>query len=174
MHMPVEGELRPLTPRIETSAGTYHTNLYDDQATLSIKAVAGGFEAVSAGALRNDSGGTSGTTFTWSHQFQTASYTKEAQVSSPAGVQIVEPFVDNPGNQYALDGANRFRISLADGREWQLEVVSSNGAYQLVAGQDRDKYWQPFPGVEAYPLVIRLQGAAGTPQTIRYTVSQVR
>jgi len=171
LHMPIEAALLPLTPRIETTAGTYYTNVYDDKATLSMSASTDGTDAVATGALKSIAGAASGTTFTWSYQFGKDSYTKEVTVSSGTNVRIVEPFVDNTGNQYELQGTDTFRITTVGGGVWQVKVVSSTGPYELVAGEDRAKYWSPFPGLDCYPLAIKLS-AAGT-NKIKYTVSQV-
>src|SRR5688572_27895942 len=47
-HMPVEGQLLPLTPRVESTTGTYSTNLYDDQATLAATQDASGSHVTTA------------------------------------------------------------------------------------------------------------------------------
>ncbi|MDB5051912.1 MAG: hypothetical protein JWO30_4983 [Fibrobacteres bacterium] len=170
MHMPTEGALLPLTARIEKPGTPYYANLYDEKATLGVVAEAGGFKATSAGALRDANGASSGTGFTWIHRFQADSYSSEVTVTSPTGVRIVEPFVDNAGNQYALAGDSLFRITTAEGGVWELRVTSSTSPVTLVSGEDRTKYWSPFPGLECYPLIIKLSGTGS--QTVKYTVSQ--
>jgi hypothetical protein len=171
LHMPIEATLLPLTPRIETSSGTYYTNVYDDKATLSMSAAADGTQAISTGALKSATGAASGTTFSWSYQFGKDFYTKEVTVSSATNIRIVEPFVDNTGNQYEVQGTDTLKITAANGGVWQVKVVSSTGAYELAAGEDRAKYWSPFPGIDCYPLVFKLSGAGSS--KIKYTVSQV-
>jgi hypothetical protein len=172
LHMPIEGALLPLTPRVETSGGTYFTNVYDDTATLAMSQTSGAVQAVASGALRDMNGVTSGITFSWSYEFDANSYSKELQISSSNGVRIVEPFVDNPGNTYAVQGNDTFQISTQTGGIWQVKVVSSTGPYQLVAGQDQAKYWSPFPGVQCYPLIIAPTGNQAGSYTIKYTVTR--
>jgi hypothetical protein len=170
-HMPIEGDLLPLTPRIETTTGTYYASCLDDQATLDVSQGAGGIMASAKGVLRAIAGAASPITFGWSYEFGASSYSKEVTISSPTGVRIVEPFVDNPGNTYALEGSDTFKITTPAG-VWQVKVDSSSGTYQLTAGTDREKYWAPFPGIDAYPLVIAPTGGAGS-YKIKYTVSRV-
>ncbi|HXI56722.1 MAG TPA: hypothetical protein VNO55_11725 [Polyangia bacterium] len=172
LHMPTEGDLLPLTARIETTGGALSTNLYDDQAKLSVKSNADGAEATATGTLRDVNGGGSGTTFTWAYLFTRDSYSKEVTISTARGVRIVEPFVDVTGNQYALLGTDGFQITTAGGGTWTVKVVSSSGAYQLTAGTDRARYWSPFPGVDAYPLIITPDASATAPFKIKYTISK--
>ena len=93
-------------------------------------------------------------------------------MSSAGGLRIVEPFVHNPGTTYQVKGTDTFQILAPGGHVWQLKVVSSTGAYQLVAGESQAQYWSPFPGFDGYPLVIVLGGTGSA--TIRYTVTQVQ
>jgi hypothetical protein len=172
LHMPIETALLPLTPRVETISGTYSTNLYDDAAQLSMTQAEALVHATATGALKSVTGVASGTTFSWSYEFGAASYSKELQVSSPANLRIVEPFVNNAGNTYQVKGTDTFQITAAGGGVWLLKVVSSTGPYQLVAGDRQAQYWSPFPGLDAYPLTINLGPTAGGTYTIKYTVSQ--
>lgn len=172
LHMPNEGVLLPLTPRIETTSGGYATNVYDDKAMLTVSAVADGMQAKATGALKTVAGATSGTTFTWTYQFGKDTYSKEVDVSSATNVRIVEPFVDNTGNQYVMQGTDTMQIVTQGGATWQFKVMSSSCTYSLVGGVDRAKYWSPFPGVDAYPLAITLAGAG--PCKISYAISQIK
>jgi hypothetical protein len=170
--MPIETALLPLTPRVETISGTYSTNLYDDVAQLSMTQTGALVHATATGALKSVTGAPSGITFSWSYEFAAASYSKELQVSSPANLRIVEPFVNNPGNTYQVKGTDTFQITAPGGGVWLLKVVSSTGPYQLLAGDRQAQYWSPFPGLDAYPLTINLGPTTGGAFTIKYTVSQ--
>ncbi len=167
-HMPDGIDPLPLTPRIETTSGPYSTNLFDPDANLQVAKSPSAVEVVSSGALRSK-GGDIGPSFTWTHAFSKDSYSKKVELSSAAGVQVVEPFVDNPGNSYVLDGDDTFVITAEDGRQWQLKIESSNVPYTLSHGDQRKRYYHPFPGVNGYPLTIQL-GSSG-PATFKYTVS---
>jgi hypothetical protein len=172
LHMPIEATLLPLTPRVETVSGTYYANILDDQAMLTMSTSPDGVQATASGVLRSVAGAASPTTFRWSYTFGAASYTKELTVSAASGLRIVEPFVDNPGTTFELKGTDTFQISPPGGHVWQLQVVSSTGSYQLVAGENQSQYWIPFPGVDGYPLSIVLGGAGSA--TIKYTVTEIQ
>lgn len=171
-HMPIEQNLLPLTPRVETVTGAYNSNLYDDKATLAIMQDASGVHATTGGALKNISGASSGTTFKWTYDFGPNSYTKQLEVSAGKGLRIVEPFVDDTGNQYKLEGTDTFVITTQAGSEYRLKVISSSAPYTLTAGTDRARFWSPFPGLDCYPLTIALSDAAN--YSIKYTVSQTK
>ncbi len=174
LHMPTEGALLPLTPRVETTAGTYYTSVFDDSATLSMTPAPGGALAAASGVLRDVNGVSSGTQFSWSYEFDASSYSKEVQVSSATHIQIVEPFVDEPGNEYTLVGSDTFQISTATGGVWQVKVVSSSGPYSLAIGTNQASYWSPFPAFQCYPLLITPGGDNAGSYTIKYTVSRTQ
>jgi hypothetical protein len=167
-HMPKGIDPLPLTPRIETVAEPYLANLFDATASLEVTSSQAPFELVSSGALRGMKEET-GSAFTWTHSFSADAYTKTVRVESCEGLRITEPFVDNPGNSYALDGDDTFVITQNDGKQWQLKVESGDVPFTLSHGEQRERYYFPFPGFNAYPLSIRLQGDG--PATITYTIS---
>ncbi len=167
-HMPDGIDPLPLTPRIETTSGPYFSNLFDPDADLKVAKSHSSIEVVSSGALRSIDGDT-GSAFIWKHAFAKDSYSKTVVLASAAGVQIVEPFVDNPGNSYALERDDTFVITARDGEQWQLKIESSSVPYTLSHGDQRERYYHPFPGVNAYPLIIRLQSSGSA--TITYRIS---
>src|SRR5258708_22132928 len=169
--MPFEGPLLPLTARIETTTGAYATNLYDDRAAVSVKTTADGAQATATGTLRDVGGAATPTTFTWDYQFTGNGFSKEATLSTARGLRIVEPFVDLDGNQYAVVGADTFTITTTGSGVWTVKVVSSSGAYALAGGENRARYWCPFPGTDAYPLIITPDPGAAAPFKIKYTVT---
>jgi hypothetical protein len=167
-HMPDGIDPLPLTPRIETTNGPYRTNLFDPGADLVVKETPTAIEVISSGVLRGKEGET-GSPFIWTHVFSRDSYSKTVQLDASDGTQIVEPFVDNPGNSYALEGDDTFLITENDGRQWQLKVESSDIPYKLTHGEQRERYYHPFPGLNGYPLTIKLEGTG--PVTITYTIA---
>lgn len=174
MHMPNEQALLPLTPRVETTSGTYYASVLDDKATLALSQVAAGtgVHAIASGVLKSVAGAASGVQYTWTYDFAADSYTKQLVVSAAANLRIVEPFVDDTGNQYKLEGADTFSITTAQGSVYQLKVNESSAPYTLTAGTDRAKYWSPFPGLDCYPLLITPSGSGN--YSIKYTVSQIK
>jgi hypothetical protein len=136
-----------------------------------VKTTADGGTATASGALRDVNGAASGTTFTWAYTFGKDSYAKTATLSAVRNIHIVEPFVDLTGNQYAIKGTDSFTITTAGSGVWTVKVMSSSGAYALTSGENRAKYWCPFPGTDAYPLTITPDANAATPFTITYAVT---
>src|SRR5262249_21682927 len=151
---------------------TYYASVLDEKATISMSQDAAGVHATTAGSLRSVAGAASGITYGWKYLFGADSFSKEVALSSASNVRIVEPFVDDPANQYALVGADTFTITTAGGSVYQLKVDSSSGPYTLSAGADRAKYWSPFPGIDCYPLLIT--PSSGGPFTVKYTFSQTK
>ncbi len=173
LHMPIEQGLLPLTPRVETTSGTYFASVLDEQAKLGPTTLdESGVHATSSGVLRSVAGAASSTTFAWTYDFGADQYTKQVKLSSGSGVRIVEPFVDDTGNQYAVVGTDTFTITTARGTVYELKVVESSGNYTLTAGTDRAKYWSPFPGIDCYPVIIT--PSAGGAFTAKYTIRQTQ
>ena len=170
MHMPTESQLLPLTPRVETTSGEYAANVLDDTATLSLADAGGAIEATSAGELRQVNGTGSGVLFTWKHRFEGAAYSKELQLSSANGLRIVEPFVDNPGSTYEVS-EREVRITTADGGIWAMAIESNGAEVTLAGGNERERYWSPFPGFDCYPVVIDISPSNAQP--IKYTIRQI-
>lgn len=166
-HMPDGIDPLPLTPRIETTGDNYRVNLFDADAGMVAKQSDNSIEVVTSGTLRSKQGD-AGPAFKWTHAFSGDSYSKTVQLASAEDVQIVEPFVDNPGNSYALEDGNTFVITDKDGGQWQLKIESSSVPYSLHHGEQRERYYFPFPGFNAYPVAIRLDSRG--PATIKYTV----
>ena len=169
-HMPDGIDPLPLTPRIETSAGAYFTNLFDPDADLEVRELPEAIEVITSGTLRNSEGGR-GSPFKWTHVFTADRYTKTVELEAADGVRIVEPFVDNPGNLYSLEDEDTFLITTRDGQQWRLRVESSNMPYSLSVGEEHERYFVPFPGFNAYPLTIRLEGEGRA--VLRYTIGSV-
>jgi hypothetical protein len=171
-HMPIEQQLLPLTPRVETTSGTYSTNLFDDKATLAASQDATGVHVTTAGALKSVAGTSNGVSYKWTYEFGPDSYTKQLEVSAGKGLRIVEPFVDDTGNQYKVEGTDTFLITTQAGSEYQLKIVSSSAPYTLSAGADKARFWSPFPGLDCYPVTITLSDSVS--YSIKYSVSQTK
>jgi hypothetical protein len=164
-HMPDGIDPLPLTPRIESTGQPYRSNLFDAGAKLETGQLA---EVTTSGHLRTIEE-SPGPAFTWKHEFAAESYSKTLEVDEARDLQIVEPFVDNPGNRYTLEGTDTFVVTQADGQQWQLKVDASTVPFTLVHGEQKDRYYVPFPGFNAYPLHIRFEGEGAA--TLRYSVS---
>ena len=168
-HMPDGIDPLPLTPRIESAGPPYQSNLFDADARLEVSESGEAINVVTSGELRTLEE-EAGPAFTWKHEFFADGYRKTVVLDRREGLRIVEPFVDNPGNRYALEGEDTFVITQADGQQWQLRVDSSSAPFTLSHGQDRHRYYHPFPGLNAYPLHLGFDGQG--PVTVSYSVTR--
>ena len=51
--------------------------------------------------------------------------------------------------------------------EWVLKVIGNTIPYKITLGTDAEKYWCPFPGVEAYPILITFSTVSVASQTVK-------
>lgn len=158
-HMPVEKDLLPLTPRIECSlAGTTFSNIYEDAASMSVSNEGDNISVAISGEMKSIDGAGSKTKYSLKHRFYKDYLTKEITVSGEGqSFRIVEPIVNDPGTSFTLKNDSTVLIKSVSSRsDWELRIVRSTVPFQIELGKDADKYWCPFPGVEAFPVVISL------------------
>lgn len=156
-HQPDEEPLLPLTPRIEVwEDDAYWTNLYEDRAALTVEEVGDRVVIRASGRLRDRDGRDSGVTYQLEHDFDGSEVRKRARITSdrPLTVRMVEPVVRVEGLAVAGETRDRLRLTPGTGVPWTFAVTSSEDRFQLTHGEELDRYWCPFPGVEAYPLVV--------------------
>jgi hypothetical protein len=176
IHMPLEQDPLPLTARIETTNGANFASQLDDQANLTATETPTGALVSTSGVLRDAAGASSNITFSWEYSFDESGFSKHVTITTPSGtplssVRIVEPFVDNPGNEYEIENGNTLRIATPSGRTLLVRISSASGAYSLQAGVDRERHWSPFPGFDGYPLVIQLDAPSSGSFDVTYAVT---
>jgi hypothetical protein len=159
-HMPIEQNLLPLTPRVESRGKDYATNLYETEGTLDLKETGNQVEVVATGQLRTINGKSSGVRYRLTHRFTDDSLTKiyELDQASSTDIQIVEPFVYDEGIRFEKVAHDRVRIKSASGIVWELRIAKSSTDFQIELGENQSRYWMPFPGVECYPVTIKIKG----------------
>lgn len=169
MHMPIEKDLLPLTPRIEFKADTnYFTNLFEDKAAMNITKNADNIEVSTSGELKTIQGNSSNVKYSLTNRFFDDHLTKEFRIDGPVqAFRIIEPIVNAAGTKFTLRNDSTVVIKPASTEsEWELRVTNSTVPFQIELGTDSEKYWCPFPGVEAYPILIKFNTVAKTAQTI--------
>ena len=167
-HMPVEGNLLPLTPRIEcVRDGVYYTNLYEAGAKLAVTEETGAVVVTASGELRDVFGKTSGIAYTLTHRFYPDRIRKEFLIRSPRGqaIRIVEPVVQAPGVTFERPTAERVLIRQRTGRTWSCAVTEQSTACVLSLGSDGAKYWSPFPAVACQPIAADFVTPSSQPRT---------
>jgi len=171
-HMPIEGDLLALTPRIECVIdGVTYTNLFEADGTMSVRREGDAVAVSVTGRLRDAAGrpGDVDVAFTLTHRFFADRLVKrfELRAATDCAIRLVEPFVDEPGTAFALPTPAAAEIRPPAGPAWKL---TARGA-TLRAGADRERYWCPFPAVECYPLVADVSLRANQPATVELALA---
>ncbi len=159
IHMP---ELNPflncLTPRFEFSDSTgYYTNLYerngmmitdkkdDNNITISV-----------SGEMRNEKQIPGGVSYELSHTMLDKSITKKVKLKyhdNQPVISIVEPIVYKNGLEVNLLNERKVEIKYLE-KTFLFEVHSGNVVIEL--GKDKENFWQPFPAVKTYPILLKV------------------
>ncbi|WP_316812629.1 hypothetical protein [Pedobacter heparinus] len=170
MHMPIEKDLLPLTPRIEfTNDTTYYANIFETAASMNVLKESDHVKVVTAGHMQTIKGINSNTSYSLTNRFYDDYVVKEITVAGERQkYSIVEPIVKDKGSTFYLKNDSTVMIKTAGSNaEWELKVMRSTTPYKITLGADADKYWSPFPGVEAYPIVISFNTISEAPQTLK-------
>jgi hypothetical protein len=170
LHMPIEKDLMPLTPRIGfMSDSTYYSNVFEADVSMNVSKEADYVKVVATGYMRNKGGVKSNSSYNLTHQFYDSYLTKELTVSGDSQMySLIEPIVKDKGTTFYLKNDSTVVIkTVGSNSEWELKVIGSTVPYKITLGVDADKYWSPFPGVNAYPIVISFSTVSAVSQTIK-------
>ncbi len=175
MHMPVEKDLLPLTPRIEfTSDGANYSNIFEDVASMSAIKEADNIKVSTSGEMKTMNGAKSKVNYSLIHRFYPDYLTKEITVSGESqSFRIVEPIVNDPGTTFSLQNDSTLIIKAVSSKSvWEFCVTNSTVPFRIELGTDAEKYWCPFPGVEAFPIIISFNTVSEAPQTIKISLGK--
>jgi len=170
LHMPVEKDLLPLTSRIEFSNnGSYYSNLFEDSASINVSKDKNNTKVSITGKMKTITGAKSKTNYNLTNRFYDSYLTKEYKVGGEIQqYRIIEPIVKDPGTTFQLINDSTVIIKTASSKaEWVLKVIGNTIPYKITLGTDVEKYWCPFPGVEAYPILITFNSISVKPQTVK-------
>lgn len=174
MHMPIEDNLLPLTPRIECFLGNiYYTNLYDaDIPKLAVQQQSDCYEVVATGKLTSRKGAHCGIQYRLVHKFY-ADYVKKEITVEPSNVStkiyIIEPIVNDRKTSFVKIEPGTVRISPALGNRLLFRVTNGTQPYSINLGLHHDKYWCPFPGIECFPVSIEFD-VSDKPAQLHFTL----
>lgn len=177
MHMPVEKNLLPLTPRIEFSNDTaYYSNVFEASASMEVSKEPDHIKVVTAGNVQTIKGLKSNSNYRLTNRFYDSYLIKEITVEGGSQhYRIVEPVVKDKGTTFLLKNDSTVVIkTAASSAEWELKVTGSTVPFKIMLGIDEDRYWSPFPGVEAYPIVINFSTISDKPQTVKVFLGKKR
>jgi len=172
-HMPDEGALLPLTPRIEcTIEGIYYTNLFEADGEMNVSRQTDHIAVTTTGHMRSATGADSGVTYRITHRFYADHLAKEYSVTSPhaQAVRIVEPVVNDRGTRIRQVSAERVTIQPPGHAIWALDLSAGPAGGNLSLGADAGKYWCPFPAIDCYPVSLEFNAPAGQPTTVGLTL----
>lgn len=156
MHFPAAAGVKPLTPRLEyTAGGHYFTNLFEFAGRLQAAAAsAGEYTVTTSGQLKDRHWHYGGVGYRLTHTFRDDRVAKEVTLfyrgASPA-VTLVEPIVFHPGMTFTQTDARTVIIQGA-ARRIRFQVTRGDAALHL--GRDADKYWSPYPALRAFPIEL--------------------
>lgn len=175
MHFPEATGLRPLTPRLEYTAGkSYFTNLYEFDGRLTADSPRpGGFTVSTYGELKDRHWHYGGVSYRLTHAFADTAVEKAVTLyyrgASPA-VRIVEPIIAHPGMTFTQTDARTVRIA-GGGRTLRLELIEGDATLEL--GRDAAATWSPYPALRAYPVefVVAAPAAEQLSRTVRIRLS---
>lgn len=170
IHMPIEKDLLPLTSRIEfTNDTSYYSNIFEASAAMSVIKERDNIKVVAAGNMQTIKGIKSRVSYSLTNRFYDSYLTKEITVVGESQkYRIVEPIVKDVGTEFHLQNDSTVIIKTTSSKsEWEFKIINSTIPYQITLGTDADKYWSPFPGVEAYPIIISFSTVSDAPQTLK-------
>jgi hypothetical protein len=169
IHMPNEPALRPLTPRVEcTLDGVYYTNLFEAAGRMTAAPEGDAIVVTTTGRLRAANGADSGIEFQLTHRFYADRVVKAWTFRSPRAqtLRIVEPFVRDRDLTVEPVAAQRVALRFGSRRAGEFSVERNAVPCVVTCGEDAEKYWNPFPAVNAFPVVITLAAPANAPTTV--------
>lgn len=159
IHMPeIKETIRPHTPRIEYSdSGRLITNLYDRSGIMSVRKKDRNCMTVSvAGEMRDGTHTPNGVSYRLTHTLEKSAVQKSVEVKYHdkwPEISIVEPVVFEEGMMVVPIDARRVRISYKK-KNFLFELVSGDAVIEL--GVNKEQYWQPFPALRTYPIVLKV------------------
>lgn len=175
IHMPeIKTPIQPLTPRLEfTDERGYFTNLYDSDARLLVLEDGTRQRVQVNGELSNEKILPGGVAYRLIYDFGPHDVAKHIHLryhSRTPDVSLVEPIVLHEGVRIVRVDSRTARIE-GGPRPVTFTVEGEGG--ELVLGENADQFWQLFPGLRAYPIVVRISGDPGRWSrdfVLRYTV----
>jgi hypothetical protein len=170
MHMPNENNLLPLTPRIEFNfESSYYSNVFEANANMSVVKEVDNIRVTTTGNMQNINGNKSKVNYSLTNRFYDSYLTKEITVEGNSqAFRIIEPIVKDKGSTFYLKNDSTVILKTASSKiEWELKIMNSSLPCKLTLGTDEEKYWCPFPAVEAFPIIISFNTVSKAAQTVK-------
>jgi len=176
MHFPEAPGILPITPRIElTNENGYFTNLYEFDGILTTESE-GNYSLIrTIGELKDKKQQPCGISYVYSHEFSDNYLIKEVKVNYHglrSDVSIVEPIIWHEGMEFEKESDRSVLIS-GGSRKFRFEIIEGDPEL-IVGGENREKFWSPYPSLRAFPLILELPVEAGEfSSSVKYKISIV-
>jgi len=170
MHMPIEKDMLPLTARIEFNEdSSYYSNIFEADAKMVVKKKSDNVSVTSSGTMQTIKGLKSGTEYILTNSFYDSYITKKITVKGNSqSFRVIEPIINDHGTAFFLKNDSTVIIKTTSSEtEWELRILKSTVPYKISLGRDKEKYWCPFPAVEAYPIIISFKTVSQEAQTLK-------
>jgi hypothetical protein len=174
MSFPEAPGVLPLTPRIEyTDTAGYFTNLFEFDSRIKVDSVKNSKYLVSvAGELKDKNWLTGGVGYRMQYEFTDSFLQKTVELTYHDAwpvVKIIEPFVLANGMKVVQQDEKTVILS-AGKKKWKFVLIS--GTAKLIAGDQPEHYWTPYPAMKANALVLEIPaGNVDQPAVIRYRLT---
>nr|QNO41821.1 hypothetical protein MENKDEFM_00003 [Methanosarcinales archaeon ANME-2c ERB4]QNO42777.1 hypothetical protein MMHKAGOI_00003 [Methanosarcinales archaeon ANME-2c ERB4] len=170
MHMPDIGEIETLTPHIRVLKGSaIFTNLYDLNVHIKTKESKETPIVFCEGKLKDEKGNNSGIKFQYKYEFGAKSVTKMVTLwakGKNTKIEIIEPIIQ--AKNMRLLPLNNGIILRTGQNECKITPLTTN--VELIHGQDKEKYWSPFPYLYAYPIKLLVNEIKNYPIVVKYNI----
>ena len=160
IHMPdVKEAIRPHTPHIEYSdSGRMITNLYDRKGIMSVQKENENHITISvSGEMSDETNLPNGVSYKLSHILERSYIQKIVELKyhdKYPVISIVEPIVFEDGMQVISLDSKNILIKYKN-KEFRFELLGGEADIEL--GVDKELYWQPFPALRCYPIVLKIK-----------------
>lgn len=159
IHMPdVKEPIRPHTPRIEYSdSGKLITNLYDRKGVmLTNKKNKNDISVSVSGEMSDENHLPNGVSYTITHKLEKSSIQKSVILKYhdkfPA-ISVIEPVIFEEGMQVSKISDKKISIKYSK-KEFTFELIKGVASFEI--GEDKEHYWQPFPALRCFPIVLKV------------------
>jgi len=155
LNFPEAADVRPLTPRLEYSIDSlYYTNLFDFDATISVRELKHCIEVRTTGSLKDRDGFWGGVMYAMEYIWDGKSMTKSCTIihqTNDTPVYLIEPLLWDEGTTMEQTGQREIRLE-RNGVAISIKSKDHNLSLDM---KQIPYYTQPYPSVRAVPLIVK-------------------
>lgn len=176
MHFPNADNIKCLTPRIEfTDTLGYFTNLFEFDSRMISKSLDENSYLINAlGELKDMNQLNGGVGYKFEYLFTDSSIEKSVTLfyrDITPTVKIIEPIIENSNVKFTLVNPKTVLIE-SDYKILEFKLMSDNAELQI--GNDKEKYWAPFPSLKAFPIELMVLYNGELSNEIKYKIRVIK